>query len=222
MIASLSTQKHSGNDGARPRIFWCPTGAFSTLPLHAAGTTTQGKDLCSDYVVSSYIPTLCALMHARTRARPLLRDHARPLVVAESSAPGMPHLFNVIEEVEAVAQVLSFASPAILGDGGSRGSGIDSTVTNANVIEKLPGASILHLACHGQQDMRNPLESGFEVCDGRLTVSALMHLNIPEAFFAFLSACETAKGDAGLPDQAVHLAATMLFVGFPSVIGTMW
>jgi len=49
-----------------------------------------------------------------------------------------------------------------------------------------------------------------------------MKLNLPRASLAFLSACETAKGSADQPDQVLHLAATMLFVGFPSVIGTMW
>jgi CHAT domain-containing protein len=58
--------------------------------------------------------------------------------------------------------------------------------------------------------------------DELLTVSSLMSLNVPSAFLAILSACETAKGDASQPDQAVHLAATMLYMGFKSVVGTMW
>jgi CHAT domain-containing protein len=66
------------------------------------------------------------------------------------------------------------------------------------------------------------LESGFTMQDDMLTVSKLMSLKLPKAFLAVLSACETAKGDASQPDQAVHLAATMLYVGFRSVIGTMW
>lgn len=37
-----------------------------------------------------------------------------------------------------------------------------------------------------------------------------------------MSACKTAQGDAKQPEQAIHLAATMLFVGFQTVIGTMW
>lgn len=90
------------------------------------------------------------------------------------------------------------------------------------VIERLPTTSILHLACHGEQNATNPLLSGFCLRDGKLTVSQLMHLNLQNATFAFLSACETAKGDAKQPDQAVHLAAAMLFVGFRSVIATMW
>lgn len=58
--------------------------------------------------------------------------------------------------------------------------------------------------------------------DKTLTVTQLMELNLPTAFFAFLSACNSAKAGKEQPDQAVHLAATMLFVGFKSVVGTMW
>jgi len=97
---------------------------------------------------------------------------------------------------------------------------VDATV--GDVLSKLPGVSILHLACHGRQNPSNPLESGFACSDGTLTVAKLMSLNLPNAFFAFLSACETAKGDKAQPDQVIHLAATMLFVGFKSVIGTFW
>ncbi|KAJ7256330.1 hypothetical protein C8J57DRAFT_1650781 [Mycena rebaudengoi] len=39
---------------------------------------------------------------------------------------------------------------------------------------------------------------------------------------AFLSACETGKGDAKTPDEAMHLAASLLFAGFGGVIATMW
>jgi CHAT domain-containing protein len=39
---------------------------------------------------------------------------------------------------------------------------------------------------------------------------------------AFLSACETAKGDEAVPDEALHLAATLMFAGFRAVVATMW
>ncbi|PSR76432.1 hypothetical protein PHLCEN_2v8467 [Hermanssonia centrifuga] len=58
--------------------------------------------------------------------------------------------------------------------------------------------------------------------EGKLPISKLMPLDLEHSFLAYLSACETAKGDLVEPDQTVHLAATMLFTGFKSVIGTMW
>lgn len=104
------------------------------------------------------------------------------------------------------------------------GSGLSplDDATSSEVLGKLPSAAILHLACHGQQDMSDPLESGFLLRDKRLTVAQLMALEMRSAFLAFLSACDTAKGDTNQPDQAIHLAATMLYVGFKSVVGTMW
>jgi CHAT domain-containing protein len=49
-----------------------------------------------------------------------------------------------------------------------------------------------------------------------------MQLSLPQATLAYLSACQTAKGDQNVPDQAVHIAASMLFCGFRSIIGTLW
>ena len=58
--------------------------------------------------------------------------------------------------------------------------------------------------------------------NGNLKVSKIIQKRNTNASLAFLSACETAKGDKGSPDEAMHLAATMLFAGFCGVVGTMW
>lgn len=110
------------------------------------------------------------------------------------------------------------------------------------LLDHLPGAAILHLACHGIQDPELPLKSGFVMQDRTLTIERLMEVVLPEAFLAFLSACETAKGYKvrsrsccqmhhlhslnmpiqDQPDQAIHLAAMMLYAGFKSIIATLW
>jgi CHAT domain-containing protein len=74
-------------------------------------------------------------------------------------------------------------------DGDSEG------VTAIALLDKLPEATILHLACHGCQDAENALRSGFVMSDEMLTIERLMQVPLPRAFMAFLSACETAKGD---------------------------
>ncbi|EIN05621.1 hypothetical protein PUNSTDRAFT_18498, partial [Punctularia strigosozonata HHB-11173 SS5] len=66
------------------------------------------------------------------------------------------------------------------------------------LLENLPKATILHLACHGHQDPEDPLKSGFVLRDKMLTIEELMHIPLPHAFMAFLSACETAKGDKAI------------------------
>jgi CHAT domain-containing protein len=95
--------------------------------------------------------------------------------------------------------------------------------TPEHAMAALPSATLVHIACHGLQNPEQPLESAFYLSDDSgLSVSNLMELDLKGAYLAFLSACETAKGDRVQSDQAFHLAATMLFVGFRSVIATMW
>jgi len=80
----------------------------------------------------------------------------------------------------------------------------------------------IHFACQASQDVKNPLMSGFYLYDGRLELSEIMKQNITNCELAFLSACQTSTGDEKLSDEAVHLAAAMLAVGYRSVVATMW
>ena len=47
------------------RIWWCPTAEFCLLPLHAAGPYEKGQENLADMFISSYTPTLSALIRAR-------------------------------------------------------------------------------------------------------------------------------------------------------------
>jgi CHAT domain-containing protein len=49
-----------------------------------------------------------------------------------------------------------------------------------------------------------------------------MHVRIPNAKLAYLSACESAGMDESRPDEGLNLAGAMIFAGFKSVIATMW
>lgn len=168
--------------------------------------------------MSSYTPTLTALLNARKNAQPIGRASLRALLVAEPSAPGMKTILSVVEETAASKKILtSGATPPIVVGGHGEGALKETVVAHL----KTPGISILHLSCHGQQH-QHPLKSGFCLRDGKLTVEELMQLNLPQPLLAYLSACESAQGDQNQPDEAVHLAAAMLFAGFRSVIATMW
>ncbi|KAJ6569031.1 hypothetical protein B0H19DRAFT_1065813 [Mycena capillaripes] len=71
-------------------------------------------------------------------------------------------------------------------------------------------------------DLAEPLDSGLILNDSRLKVLEIMRqpegvnvLNVQKYMsLPFLSACETAKEDKTVPDEAIHLAATLLFSGF--------
>jgi CHAT domain-containing protein len=185
------------------------------LPLHAAGIYEGNHRACAaDSVVSSYTPSLSALLKAREDFTPVPRQELQALVFSEPSAPGLSHIPSVDDEVQTVAGIVMSTSASVAND-------VYAPSLIQSVLEQAPSAHILHLACHGHQD-EDPLKSCFALHDGRLAISALMDLRLPNAMLAYLSACETAKGDKKQPDQAVHLAASMLFCGFRSVVATMW
>jgi len=98
--------------------------------------------------------------------------------------------------------------------------GVPATVNE--VTSHLSAVSIAHFACHGEQNKKNPLESSLILEDGQLAMSHIMKESTPNALLAVLCACETAMGDEELPDEAMHLGATLLFAGFRGVVATMW
>ena len=53
--------------------------------------------------------------------------------------------------------------------------------------------------------------------NGRLTINTLMSKSFPNAELAILSACQTAAGDEQLSDEAVHLVAWMLNIGYKTL-----
>jgi hypothetical protein len=66
-----------------PRLWWCPSGVLSFLPLHAAGHHDTAYDTVLDRVVCSVTPTLRALAHSRRAAgSPSRRRADRAVVVA--------------------------------------------------------------------------------------------------------------------------------------------
>jgi CHAT domain-containing protein len=215
LYTDMSIQKNIGFH--RPRLWWCVTGEFSFLPIHAAGIHQDGNlESASDYFISSYIPTLSALATARKGWDSLPSAMVTGVLAGCATSPRQVPLLNVEREIEVTKVCFERAAANILH--------LSSPNTAVQVLrEALEGQSahILHLACHGEQ-ADSALESAFLLSDGKLAIHDLMTMRLPDAVIAFLSACQTARGSSLHPDQAVHLAASMLFCGFRSVVGTMW
>ncbi|EXK36719.1 hypothetical protein FOXG_21059 [Fusarium oxysporum f. sp. lycopersici 4287] len=57
-------------DDEWPRVWWIAVGELSSFPLHDAGRhTSSSTDSAIDRVVSSYSPSVRALLHARRQSR---------------------------------------------------------------------------------------------------------------------------------------------------------
>jgi CHAT domain-containing protein len=195
-----------------PRIWWCPTGPLAFLPIHAAGIyNPESTDSeISDYVISSYTPTLSSLLESTDS-----NSHSpfKLLSVIQPSAPGVSHIPNTERELEYIKNRLGDREQVILnGDEG----------TKRNVTKYMADCNWLHLACHGVQIQDEPTKSGLILEDGHLTLEEIVKLDFPNAEFAFLSACQTTTGEEKLSDEAVHIAGGMLLAGYRGVVATMW
>ena len=165
----------------------------------------------SDIVISSYTPSVTALLKTH-KGQP--SSEFKLLAVAQPFTPGQPRLPQTTLELAEIRKRLGPHSMMEL-------QGADATVER--VIEGLSHCGWVHLACHGSQNRSDPTKSALVLEDGRLELGRITGSVLPStAEFAFLSACQTASGDDTLSEEAVHLAASMLFVGYRSVIATMW
>ncbi|KAJ2935977.1 hypothetical protein H1R20_g1116, partial [Candolleomyces eurysporus] len=206
----------------RKRIWWCLTGPLAFLPIHAAGnyssTGVKENATLSDFAISTHIPTLKFL--AKSSSPPnSLADGTRPLnrflLISQSQTTGQSPTPGAAKEVESVARTLDSHSIPNLAL-----SEADATVATA--LEQIKTHNWLHFACHAHQDGDKPLNSGFVLNDGGLTLSEIIKLGMKNAEIAYLSACQTSAGDKRLSEEAVHLAAGMLAAGFKGVVATMW
>ncbi|QRV89128.1 CHAT domain protein [Ceratobasidium sp. AG-Ba] len=192
-----------------PHVTWCTTGNMSQLPLHVAGLYNGITPGAVDLIVSSYTPTLTALLWHRSPSS----SQVGLLADGQQASPGQTALPNTVEELKAIRKYSAAVSYCEVE--GSR-------ATTAATLAAMEENSWVHLACHANQDRSNPSQSAFHLHDGRLTLEAIARRQFKNKGLAFLSACQTATGDETLPDEATHLAAGMLIAGYPSVIGTMW
>ncbi|KAJ6484105.1 CHAT domain-containing protein [Mycena sanguinolenta] len=199
------------------RIWWCPTGPLAFLPIHASGL--YGKDEAfasklSDFVISSYTPSLTALIEG-FRAHPESRPKAQLLAVAQPSAIGQKYIPGTQKEIEHVQRLADGKLPVL--------KLVKDMATVEAVQRGMRDSNWVHFACHGVQNIKNPTESALLLAgSSRLTLLNIIQLALPHADFAFLSACQTAAGDKTLEEESVHLAAGMLLAGYRGVIGTMW
>ncbi|KAF8441058.1 CHAT domain-containing protein, partial [Boletus edulis BED1] len=197
------------------RIWWCPTADLSVLPLHAAGPYRKGQRNLSNLFISSYTPTLTALIRARRHAPLNSNSQGKRLVtIGQAKNAGETELLSVGAELDIIGQrVDAFATFTCI-------DGEQSCISR--VVEELGKNEWVHLACHGLPNRTHPFESAFALQDGRFTIQRIIGCDLKNPEFAYLSACHATVGDKESPDEVIHLASAMQFVGFRSVIGTMW
>jgi CHAT domain-containing protein len=149
----------------------------------------------------------------RAQAAPALLAISNPLPLPAGWKPlGYAEL-----EVRAIERFFAAGSRQILPE---------EAATGKAVTQGLPGATHLHLACHGGFDPGEPLDSALYLSGGdRLTLRDLLDgsLDLSSQRLAVLSACQTGLTEfERVPDEVIGLPAGFLQAGTPGVVATLW
>ena len=171
------------------RLVVVPTGSFHAVPWGLLGGV-EGRPV----VVA---PSAALWLGAR-------RDHeprsGRTVVAVGPDLPGGAREGQRIARLYPDADHLSAA-----------------TATCEAVASRIAGASVAHVAAHGQARADNPLFSSLRLADGPLMVHELERLRpAPELFV--LPACDGGAHEVGYGDEIQGLAAALLGLGSKTVI----
>lgn len=209
-------------NGHWPRMWWVLAGHFSHLPLHAAGDhRLRSGNSVIDRVVSSYAPTVKALVHWHQQkpSSRITEGIHKALLVGMPATPDHEPLPSVEEEVRMLKKLWP-----------SLGLELEplSQMRKEEVVNHLKQCKIFHFAGHGEADLIDPSRSQLLLEDWQhdaLTVSDLRDSRLQDnaPFLAYLSACSTGANKVGtLVDEGIHLAGALQLAGFRHVVGTMW
>ncbi|MFC4063480.1 CHAT domain-containing protein [Actinoplanes subglobosus] len=196
-------------EGNWPRVWWCATGPLASFPVHSAGDHSVPGASVIDRVISSYTPTLQALLNAR-RDVPTEPDADKVLFVGVAGPHGQHPLPGVARELEDLTRLLGDRLTALTGEAATRAAFLDSVTRHQYV----------HFSGHGLADPADPYHSGIFLSDATVTVSDLQ-VAVAGGELAFLSADNTAVGGVRLPDELLTVATALHYAGFRRVIAAL-
>jgi CHAT domain-containing protein len=105
----------------------------------------------------------------------------------------------------------------------------EATETALKVNQELPLANCIHFSCHGEFNLKSPLESALILAkdeqpeDGRLTLAEVFGLTLNQCRIVTLSACETGlTGLNDISDEYISLPSGFLYAGSPCVVSSLW
>jgi CHAT domain-containing protein len=206
-------------------VIFIPQGSLFQVPFPAL-QDANGTYLIQKHTIRT-APSIQVLDLTRQQRQKLVQkpvNSSRALVLGNptmpsvSLSPGEPkQQLSPLPgaEAEAIAIAPLLKTQAITGAQG----------TKAAIVQKMPQASIIHLATHGLLDDVNGLGSAIALApsgrdDGLLTAAEIFDMKL-QANLVVLSACNTGEGRI-TGDGVIGLSRALISAGVPSVIVSLW
>ncbi|KAK6544679.1 hypothetical protein TWF694_001365 [Orbilia ellipsospora] len=218
ILDNLGFTKTPSKDEEWPRVWWILTGQLSLLPLHAAGYhSPDSNNSALERVISSYSPSVKALLYARQNSRANNSSAtSKALLVSMDTTPKNSDLRFAREEVRMLEGILPISKEIL------------ERPCRKAILDRLSECEIFHFAGHGESNPVDPSKSALLVSDWEdnpLTVEHLIGLDFRAAppLLAYLAACSTSDvGTEGLENETLHLVSACQLAGFRHVVGSLW
>ena len=210
------------NAGTVHRLFIVPDGRLWTLPFEALCTTSEGRFLMEDYTVSYH------WSGALWRQSRLESDNAAQVSEYGGFAPeysasaglatNMGGSFGDLPEARAAVEAAGLKWNGKVYTG--------SHVNKALFQQEAGKYGILHLAMHGQLELKDRTRTGLVFPAPGDSVSILNILEISQmnlsARLAVLSACNTARGVIFRGEGVMSLSRAFALAGCPAITANLW
>ncbi len=185
------------------RLVIIPSGDLHSVPFYAL--MHDGRYLIDDFTSTRApgVSILVRMFNLRHKDGPSL-DHPLVVGVPDDTAPGLG------EEARFVANCLPGAKLLL-----------DKEATTSAVLEAMPEADLIHLACHGQFQVDHPTASGLLLADDWLTLDDLDKVRLNHALVV-LTGCETGRVRVEQGDDLVGFMAALIGSGAGGMVMSLW
>ncbi|AOX01695.1 hypothetical protein BJP34_21645 [Moorena producens PAL-8-15-08-1] len=187
-----------------------PHGILHYLPFAAL---TDGQQYLSDNYALLSLPSASILRYLPDKGK---STTGSLLALGDPTILGLSPLTHAQKEVETIANF--FKTKALVG----------KVATESALRSRATQSGIVHLAVHGEYNLRNPLFSAIRLLedtqhDGSLEVHEVYGLDLTSTTnLVVLSACQTKIGELSWGDEVVGLNRAFLYAGTPTIIASLW
>jgi len=191
------------------KLIIVPHGILHKVPFSCL--SDGGKPLVEQYEIST-APSLSAVEYVVKKRK----KNNRKLIAFANPATEKTNLAFAEKDVTDIGQLF----PA-------REAFFKQDATEGRAKQKAPEPDVIHFACHGEFNDRQPLQSGLLLAgdrdnDGVLQVHEMFGLDLKQASLVTLSACETALCRVRGGDDWAAMSRGLIYAGTPSILATLW
>lgn len=200
--------------GPSEKAVLIPFGLLALLPLQAAWTADEespsGRRYAGSKISFSYAPNALSLVATARAAKE--RSFERALIIYDPAPVRARPIPAAAFEAAIVAS--KFTNPRIIGR---------ERATVKEVAGHLADFDAVHLACHGNVDYAEPLNSGLLMARNEmLSLEFIFQVPLRRLRLAVLSACNSGLPGLETPDEVISLPAGFIQAGAAGVTSSLW